>query len=111
MILAGLIGGFVTAGNFIIPLALLFVAMALMFVINKGVDEVTSDERVDKIAGKAAKLVFTVSALLIAVTGLILIAIRATHPELYLMGNVFAYISCGMIFIYTILFKYYSRKG
>ncbi len=110
LLLAGTVSAFVTAGNFIIPLIAFLIAVVLMFVLNRSVNEVLTDERINKIAGKAAKITMTVSVLIMALAGLVLIALRETYPQYLITGYVLAYLGCGMLFLYTILFKYYSRE-
>ena len=110
MILAAIVGAFVTNGNFVIPLIVLLVAVILMFLLKRNVNEVLTDERLEHITGRASRLTFTIATVLIAVSGLILIALREKYPEYYLLGNVFAYLTCGLLFLYVIIFKYYSRK-
>lgn len=109
-LLAGLIGSFVVAGNFIIPLIALSVTVILMFILKKNVDESISDERIEYISGKSSRIVFAITTSSMAVTGLILISLRNIYPQYYLIGNILAYITCGIMFIYTIVFKYYSSK-
>jgi uncharacterized membrane protein len=110
MILAAIVGSFVVRGNFIVPLVVLLVAVILMFILKRSVNEVIADQRIEYIAGKASKLTFTIATFLMAISGLILIALRDQYPEYYLIGNILAYLTCGMLFLYTIIFNYYSKK-
>ena len=110
MILAAIVGGFVVNGNFIVPLIVLLIAVVLMFILKRNVNGVLSDERLENIAGKASRITFTIATVLMAISGLILIALRDKYPEYYILGNVFAYLTCGLLFLYVAIFKYYSRK-
>jgi uncharacterized membrane protein len=110
IILAAIVSGFVVKGNFIIPLIVLLIAVILMFILKKNVKEALTDERIEKIAGKVSRIIFSAAVLLMAIAGLVLIALRERYPEYYLIGNILAYFACIMLFVYSILFKYYSRK-
>ncbi|MBU2562736.1 MAG: DUF2178 domain-containing protein [Nanoarchaeota archaeon] len=110
LVLAAIVGASVSAGNFVLPLALFLVALILMFVLRKKVDEVLVDERVNKIAGRASRIVLSVSVVIMALSGMVLIAIRESYPEYLITGYVFSYFACGMLFLYVILFKYYFSK-
>ncbi len=110
MVLAAIVGSFVTAGNFIIPLIVLLAAVTFMLLLKRNVNETMTDERIEHIAGRASRLTFTITMFLMAIAGLILIALRDKCPECYTLGNVFAYLACGMLLIYAVIFKYYSRK-
>jgi uncharacterized membrane protein len=110
IILAIIVGSSVSAGNYIIPIIALIAGVALMFLLKTKVNTVLTDERVDKIAGNAAKLTFTISTFGMAIAGVVLISLRTKYPEFLLLGNVLAYITCGMLILYAILFKFYNLK-
>jgi uncharacterized membrane protein len=110
IILAILVGVSVTVGNYIIPIIGLVVGVVLLLLLKTNVNTVLTDERVDKIAGSAAKITMVVSTFGMAIAGVILISLRTKYPEFLLLGNVLAYITCGMLILYAILFKFYNLK-
>jgi uncharacterized membrane protein len=110
MILSAIVSSFVVAGNFIVPLAMLLVVVLIMFILKRSVNEVMADERIELITGRASRLTFTIATFLIAIAGLILIALRDKYPQYYIIGNVLAYLTCGMLFLYSVIFNYYSKK-
>jgi uncharacterized membrane protein len=111
MALTAITGFFVVAGNYVIPLLAFAIACGLVYVLKSRVDEKLSDERVDKIAGKAARMVFSISALFMTLIGMILIAVRVEHPTYLLTGYVLSYLVCGMMLVYIIFFMYYGGRG
>lgn len=110
MLLAGAVGSFVSAGNFVIPLAAFLVAIVLMFFLKKNVDTRLTDERIEIVSGKASRSAFVISVILMALAGMVLIALRETYPQYLITGYVLSYLGCGMLFLYVILFKYYYYK-
>ncbi len=110
MLLASIVGSFVTAGNFLIPLAAFLVAIVLMFFLKKNVDATLTDERIEIVAGNASKAVFTISVILMALAGMVLIALREAYPQYLITGYVLSYLGCSLLFLYVILFKYYYYK-
>jgi uncharacterized membrane protein len=110
ILLASIASTFVALGNFVIPLVVFFLAALLMFFLKKNVDAKLTDERMDIIGGKAARMVMTISAILMAIAGIILVSLRNTYPQGLIVGNILIYTECGMMLFYTILFKYYSKK-
>ena len=108
--LALVVSSFVGAGNFVFPLIAIILAMLAMFFLRKRVDKVLTDERVEYLAGRAARLTFSISAFAMAIVGLVLISLKDSHPQYYLLGLSLAYLSAGMLFLYSILFKIFSRK-
>lgn len=110
ILLAIIMGGFVALGNFIIPLIVFFIAVVLMFFLKKNVDSVLTDERVEKASGKASRIVMVTSAMLMAVAGIILVASREISPIYLLIGNILLYTECGMMLLYSILFKIFSKR-
>ena len=110
ILLASIASTFVALGNFVIPLIVFFLAAVLMFFLKKNVDAKLTDERMDAIGGKAARMVMTISAILMAIAGIILVSLRNTYPQGLIIGNILIYTECGMMLFYTILFKYYAKK-
>ena len=101
----------VTVGNFVIPLVVFLLAIILMFILKKNVDEHLTDERINNLAGRASRIVFTVSTIIMALGGMVLIALRENYPQYLIVGYVLSYFACAMMFLYGILFKYYSKKA
>jgi uncharacterized membrane protein len=110
ILLTGIVSGFVTAGNFIIPLAVFLLAIIIMYLMNKNVDAKLTDERINAVAGKASRIVLSASALIMAAAGIVLIALREKNPQYLIIGNLLIFIECGMMLVYAILFKHYSKK-
>ncbi len=101
---------FVALGNFIIPLVTFLVAIILMFILQKNVEGVMTDERINQISGRASRIVMTISVLLMSVAGIVLVSLRNIYPQYQIIGNIFLYFECGMMLLYSILFKCFSRK-
>lgn len=110
LILGGIAGAFIATGNFIIPLISLIIASVILFFLNKNVEEVLTDERINSIAGRASKIIFVVSTFIMALAGMILVSIREKYPELLITGYILACFACGMMLLYSILFRYYSKQ-
>jgi uncharacterized membrane protein len=110
IILAIIASTFVTLGNFVIPLVVFFIAVVLMFFLKKNVDAILTDERINAASGKASRIVITTFAFLMAIAGIILISLRNTYPQGLIIGNILIYTECGMMLLYSILFKYYSKR-
>jgi uncharacterized membrane protein len=108
--LSFIIGVFVTTGNVIVPLVAVIVAIILMFLLKKNVHEVLSDERIERIAGKAGYLTYSASALSLAIICMVFMGLRQKFPGLFPVALAFSYTSCGMIVIYMCFFYYYSKK-
>lgn len=110
IIIAIIIGSFVSAGNYIISIIVIFVSLILMFLLKSKVNKVLTDERIDKIAGRAARITFIISVYFMAIAGLILISLRTKYPEFLITGYALSYITCGMLILYAIIFRYYNLK-
>ena len=107
MLLAAIVSASVTVGNFVIPLVVFLLAIILMFILKKNVDE----HLINNLAGRASRIVFTVSTIIMALGGMVLIALRENYPQYLIVGYVLSYFACAMMFLYGILFKYYSKKA
>lgn len=110
IIIAAIVSSFITLGNYIVPLIIIVLFSLILFFLKRKVNVKLRDERIDYIAGKASRIVLVFSNLIIAIAGIVLIALREKYPEYFLLGNVLAYLACGMLIFYSILFRYYSNK-
>jgi uncharacterized membrane protein len=110
ILLVAMISTFVSLGNFIAALVVFAISIMLMIILKKNVKAVLSDERADKVGGKAARIVLSVSALIMAAVGITLVSLRDTHSQFLLIGDILLFLECGMMLFYAILFKYYYNK-
>lgn len=110
ILLAAIVSSFVTEGNLLIPLGAFLLAVILVFVLKKNVDQKLTDERLENIAGRASRIVFTISVLVMALAGMVLIALRENYPQYLVVGYVLSYFGCIMLFLYVLFFKYYSNR-
>ena len=106
-----IVASFVTAGNLVIPLIAVVVAFIAMYFLRSKVKAVISDERIEKIAGRASYMTYSISAVGIALASMVLMALRKDYPAYEPVAYSLAYIVCGMIFLYLVLFKYYSWRA
>lgn len=110
IILVAIMSTFVGLGNYIGALIVFGVAIVLIFILRKNVKGVLNDERAYNIGGKAARIVLTVFALLMAVAGIVLVSLREQNIQFLIIGNILLFLECGMMLLYAILFRYYSNK-
>lgn len=111
IVLAVVVGLFVGEGNFIVPLIAFILALLIVNVLSKKVNARLTDERLDAVAGRASRIVLSTSVLLMAAAGIVLTALRNENPVYSVLGYTLLLIECGTMILYTILFKYYSKKG
>lgn len=111
MVLAATISSFVNNGNWVIPLIAFAVAATVIFLLNRKVEEKQTDERIEKIGGKAARYTFTILVLGSAIASLVLTAL-AKDAAIY---QIPAYIFSGIVWVglvlYSILFHFFNHKG
>lgn len=110
MVLGAVVGGFVSAGNYFIPLVAVVAAFILMYSLKTRVKGVLTDERVEKISGKAAYATYMATAILATLGGIVLMALKDKYPAYLPVAYTLAFLSCGMIYLYAIIFRYYNRK-
>lgn len=104
-VLAVVVAAFAVAGNWVVPVIAIILAVVLMFLLKKNAGVPLTDERIEKISGKAARIVFSIFSMLAAVAGLVLLALRGTYPQYLAIGYVLSYSAAGMVLLYTILFR------
>ncbi len=111
LLLGIIVSSFIIAGNYIVPLIAIAIATIMVIFLKSKVKEPLSDERVDSIAGKAAKTSYSILVLSTSIMGVIFFALRNTHPELLLTGYILSYLTCGALLIYVGFFSYHYKRG
>jgi uncharacterized membrane protein len=109
--IAILVAWSVAAGRVETPVISVILGIVLLFFLRRQVKEVVADERAYNIYHKASSMAFRLFALLAAVTGGTLLAMKGTaSPVLEQIGFTLAYSAAGMVLIYYIAYIFYSRK-
>lgn len=111
-VLGCIIGESIKAGNAIVPVIAMAIAMAFIYLLKKRVSEIVEDERIYKISEKAAMFVFKLFVPAIAVIGVVLVAL--TNSGVYAFekeGYTLLYSVCVMLILYIISYFYYNKKG
>jgi len=109
--------GFVVAiciinGNFIIPLAGMALFTVLIATLKMKVKdkELLTDERVDKIAGKAAKLVYILTTYILAIATVVFAALSRTNDVFFGYSAITSATCIGMLLLYIAALSYYNHK-
>ena len=108
--------GFITAisitqGNYIIPLVVMALLTALIATLKMKVKEKTvlTDERIDKIAGKAARITYVITTYILAIATVIFAALSKETPEFFNYALITS-VTCGIMFVTYVLAVYYFNK-
>ncbi len=104
--------GCIIKGNWIIPIIAMVLFTVLISTLKLFIKEKTvmTDERIEKISGKAAKITYIIATYLLAVASIIFAAISKNQPEFFWYSAITS-ISCfGMLIIYSIIFSYLNKK-
>jgi uncharacterized membrane protein len=110
-VLGILIGSTVVIGNFIIPIIAVAIAWIIMYALKKKVKGVLSDERIEKVAGKASYMTYMIMTMAMTLTGVVLMALRTKWPYFEPVAYTLVYLACGMMLLYSLLFKIYYSRG
>jgi len=109
--LAIVVGWSVTAGNAVVPIVAVAVAVSLAYMCRKATKEVTGDERTHHIYEKASAttMLFLVPAM--ALTAVVLLALKESlSVELVFLGKALGYSVCMLLVVHLALYSYFSRK-
>jgi uncharacterized membrane protein len=109
ILLAGVVSSFVATGNYLVPIAAVITALIFLLIMKNKVNEVLADERDYKIAGNAARYAMNIFSAVSCVIILVLYALKKDRPDFELIGSVLAYAVCGLMLLYSFIFKYYQR--
>lgn len=106
------VGWSVTVGNYILPLVVFGVAMALKLLCKRRVTEVLEDELIYRIAEKASYNALRVCLPAFAVIAAVFIALSKTSSAAFEQsGLTLAFAVCALLIVHLSFYAYYSRKG
>jgi len=111
VVLALVVGWSITAGNFVVPIVAVVLAIGLSYLLRRATKDVTRDERTTLLYEKAAGATIRVCVPLAAFIGIILFTLRERlSAELVSAGYVLAYVACVLLLVHLAFYSYYSRK-
>jgi uncharacterized membrane protein len=111
LIVAGLAGWGVAAGNAFIPGPAVIAGAAILYFCRRRLKVVVEDERIHRIGEYASRRTIEIALIVMAVVGSTLIALSTDErPELEAVGVTLGYSVCAILVLYTILYNYFSRK-
>jgi uncharacterized membrane protein len=111
VVLALVVGWSITAGNFVVPIVAVVLAIGLSYLLRRATKDVTRDERTTLLYEKAAGATIKFCVPLAAFVGIILFALRQRlSAELVSAGYVLAYVACVLLLVHLAFYSYYSRK-
>ena len=109
-ILAGVISSSIIAGNYTLAIVVFITVISFLHLMKKKVNEVLEDERDYEIAGKAARYTLTIFSGIAGLISIILFSLRQIDSVYELSGAILAYSVCGLLILYSLIFKFYEKK-
>jgi uncharacterized membrane protein len=111
VVLALILGWSVFAGNFVVPIVAVVLAIGLNYFLRRATKDVTRDERTTLLYEKAAGITIRICVPLAALAGITLFILRKSlSAELVSAGYVLAYVACVLLLVHLAFYSYYSRK-
>ncbi|MFA5270400.1 MAG: DUF2178 domain-containing protein [Patescibacteria group bacterium] len=109
-IIVGILVGYsITVENYLIPLISVTVLSVILFWARGRVKEVIADERDYETGGHAARWAIQIFSWVAIVTMFVLLYEKALNPVFEVVAYVLAYSVCGLMLLYSLLFRYYNR--
>lgn len=98
--------------NLFLALTAVLAGMIFMFLVKRKVKGVMVDERIISLAGKAARITYGIVTMVLAIASLIFVVLGKANGEFYLesLGIIFSYITLFSMAVYSISYRYLSRK-
>ena len=110
VIVAIIFGQSIVLGNYIIPIITLIVSSLILLMLRRKVKDIISDERDMASGGKSALLAIQIYSWVAVVAMLILYASRNINSSYEPIGMTLAYSTCLLMFIYSIIFRFYNKE-
>lgn len=102
----------VSINNFYLAISGIAIGIMFNLLVRSKLRKTLVDERVLSISGKAARMTYIITTLLLAACSLFLIFSGRQNQEVVIetMGIIFSYIAMLNIAIYAISFRYFNKK-
>jgi uncharacterized membrane protein len=102
----------VVYNNIILALAGVVIGMLFLFLVRKKTKAVLIDERIQSIAGYAARLTYTILTITVAFLSLtfILGGKQLNEPNYEMLGIILSYVTLFSVALYSLSYKYFSKK-
>ena len=109
--LAIAIGWSIVAGNFIVAIIAVILALGASYLLRRATRAVTQDERTTLLYEKAAGATIRLILPITAVASLILLALQdRVSDDVTLVAYVLAYTICILLLVHLGFYSYYNRK-
>ncbi|VVB54036.1 Uncharacterised protein [uncultured archaeon] len=109
-ILSAIVGTSIIHGNTTLPIIAVITAVAIMHILKRQVTDVLVDERIEKVAGKAAQKTLTIWATAMAAISVLLIAYKDVLPQYTQTAYALSYSTCGLLLLYSALYHHLYGK-
>lgn len=104
----------IISNNIILAWTGILIGLLFIFLMKKATKAILVDERIQSISGKAAWLTYKIATIVIAFMSLVFIMIgkKAIPPQssIEMLGITFSYITLFNLALYSITYKYLSKK-
>ena len=104
----------VVNNNIILALAGILIGLLFIFLMKKATKAILVDERIQSISGKAAWLTYRIATIVMAFMSLVFIMIgkKSIPPQssIEMLGVIFSYVTLFNLALYSITYKYLSKK-
>lgn len=97
-------------GDPIVGVGILLSGGAAIFLFRSKLESFKEDKRINEVSHKASWATFQATVIGFATGGAALIALSKFYPEYNLIGRFMAYVSCGVLVLYTFYYMHYSNK-
>jgi len=109
--LAIVVGWSVTAGNPVVPVTAVAVAVGLMYLCRRATEEVIDDERIHHIYEKASAATMRLLLPAMGLAAVVLLSLKENlSVELAFLGEALGYSVCVVLLVYLTFYSYFSRK-
>jgi len=110
--IAAIVAAAVSVNNFYLAITGVFIGILFNLLVRSKFRKKLVDERIENISGRASRMTYMLTTLILAILGLFLIFSGREHQDIYTegLGVIFSYIAMLNLAIYAISFRYFNKK-
>lgn len=111
MVLGAVVSFSVSIGSPALAAGAVLAGMAVMYLSRHRVEGIVEDERIRQVSQKASWVTLQFTAIVFALGGATMIAMRETYPGYTDLGFFMAYAGCAVLVFYSIFYMYFNMKS
>ncbi|MFA5155490.1 MAG: DUF2178 domain-containing protein [Patescibacteria group bacterium] len=97
--------------NYLLALAVMAIAMVILYLLKQRVTDVIADERDYALAGQASRYTITAFSLILVVAMFVMLSLKTNNQTADTIAYLLSYLVCGLMLLNSFIFRFLSLRA